>query len=60
VEEDPAVKEERAEEDHGPDSVGMEEERGIDVVEEVRGARVMEERGTGVVEEERVPAGVGK
>jgi hypothetical protein len=43
VEEDPAVKEERAEEDHGPNSVGMEEERGIDVVEEVRGARVMEE-----------------
>jgi hypothetical protein len=59
VEEDPTVKEERAEEDHGPDSAGMEEERGIDVVEEVRGASVMEERGTDVVEEERVPVGVG-
>jgi hypothetical protein len=39
------VEEERAEEEHGPDDTGVEEERGTGVVEEERGTGVEEERG---------------
>jgi hypothetical protein len=42
------VEEERAEEEHGPDDAGMEEERGADIVEVERGTDVEEERGAGV------------
>jgi hypothetical protein len=39
------------EEEHGPDSVSVEEEWGVDVVEEERGTNVEEVRGNGIMEE---------
>jgi hypothetical protein len=42
------VEEERAEEEHGPDDAGIEEERGADIVEVERGTGVEEERGADV------------
>jgi hypothetical protein len=50
---DTTVEEERAEEEHGPDDTGVEEERGTGVVEEERGTGVVEEERCAGVEEER-------
>jgi hypothetical protein len=47
---DLVTEEERTEEERGPNGAGVEEERGIGVVEEEQCAGVEEERGTGVEE----------